>query len=50
MEYQQIINLLDNTSKSHLDLQQRIELKLMMNIQWGTEEHKLLIVKLNLKL
>ena len=40
MEYQKIINLLDNTMINHLNLEQEIDLKKMMN----HEEHILMII------
>ena len=45
MEHQKIITLLDNTSINHLNLEQKIGLKCMMN----QEEHTMPIVTLNLK-
>ena len=46
MEYQKIINLLDNTSNQPLNFEQKIGLKYMMN----QEELTILIFKSNLKL
>ena len=48
MEYQKIINLLDNLlyQINHLNLEQKTELKEIMN----QEEHKKLLVESNLKL
>ena len=46
MEYQKIANLIDDVSHQHLNLEQKIGLKYMMN----QGEHTMLIAKSNLKL
>ena len=44
MEYQKIINLLDDTTNQHLSLEQETKLKLMMN-----HKEDMIIVTLDLK-